>query len=170
LSERAPVRDDDAPARLAATIDAWAAAWAAEGRAVEVEHRAEPDDRGHHHWLVRLRGDEKDHVTLWLALRQRTVHAETEVTPAPEENREAVYRYLLTRNHDLREVHLALGPEAGVYLVAAIPAGELDAARLDELVGATLTYVDEVYPTAMAMGLPSLYRRRARTGARPSVE
>ena len=154
------MRDDDAPARLGETIASWAAAWAAEGRPVAVEHLGEPDDRGHYHWLVRLRGEEKDHVTLWLALRQRTVHAETEVTPAPEENREELYRYLLSRNHDLREVHLALGPEAGVYLVAAIPVGELDAARLDELVGATLTYVDEVYPTAMSMGLPALYRRR----------
>lgn len=154
------MRDEAAAARLDATIAAWSEAWAADGRAVAVEHRAEPDDRGHHHWLIRLRGEEKDHVTLWLALRQRTVHAETELMPAPEENREELYRYLLSRNHDLREVHVAIGPENGVYLVAAVPVGELDAGRLDELVGATLTYVDEIYPTAMSMGLPALYRRR----------
>ena len=53
-------------------------------------------------------------------------------------------------------MHLAIGPEAGIYLMAAVPVGELDLARLDELVGATLTYVDEVYPTAMSMGLPAL--------------
>jgi hypothetical protein len=32
--------------------------------------------------------------------------------------------------------------------------------RLDEVVGATLTYVEEIYPTAMTMGLSSFYRRR----------
>ena len=66
---------------------------------------------------VRLRGEEKDVITLWLSLRQRTVHVETEVMPAPEENREALYRYLLVKNADLRDLHLAIGPEDGIYLV-----------------------------------------------------
>jgi Putative bacterial sensory transduction regulator len=161
LSERAPVRDDGAVARLDAVVREWAELWRASGQVGEVEHRDEPDPRGHYHWLVRVRGAEKQYVTIWLALRQRTVHVETEVTPAPEENLEQLYRFLLTRNADLREVHLAIGPEAGIYLVAAVPVGELDVARLDELVGASVTYLDEIYPTAMSLGLPSLYRRRA---------
>lgn len=162
MSSRAPLRDDAAIDRLDAVVREWVEQWRAGGQVGEVEHRREPDDRGHYHWLVRVRAEEKGYVTIWLALRQRTVHVETEVTPAPEENREEVYRYLLTRNADLREVHLAIGPEAGIYLVAAVPVGEVDVERLDELVGATLTYVDEIYPTAMSMGLPALYRRRPR--------
>ena len=39
--------------------------------------------------------------------------------PAPEENREELYRYLLVKNHELRELHLAIGPEDGIYLVDA---------------------------------------------------
>jgi hypothetical protein len=163
LSDRAPLRDEAAPAHLDAVIREWVELWRAAGQVGEVEHQPHPDDRGHFHWLVRVRAEEKPYVTIWLSLRQRTVHVETEVMAAPEENREELFRYLLTRNADLREVHLAIGPEAGIYLVAAVPVGELDLARLDELVGATLTYVDEVYPTAMSMGLPSLYRRRPRT-------
>ena len=64
------------------------------------------------------------------------------------------------KNHELRELHLAIGPEDGIYLVTQIPIGELTIERLDELVGATVHYVDEMYPTAMTMGLPSVYRRR----------
>jgi hypothetical protein len=128
-----------------------------------VEHQPMPDDRGHYHWLIRLKGEEKDVITLWLSLRQRTVHAETEVTPAPEENRETLYRYLLTKNAELRELHLAIGPEDGIYLMAQIPILEVTTERLDEVVGATLTYVEEIYPTAMTMGLPSLYRRRRKS-------
>jgi len=161
LSERAPLRDDAAPERLDTVVREWVEQWCAGGQVGEVEHRNEPDDRGHYHWLIRVRADEKPHVTIWLALRQRTVHVETELTPAPEENLEEVYRYLLTRNADLRELHLAIGPEAGIYLVTAVPVGDLNAERLDELVGATITYVDEIYPTAMSLGLPALYRRRA---------
>jgi hypothetical protein len=110
-----------------------------------------------------LKGEEKDVITLWLSLRQRSVHVETEVIPAPEESRELLYRYLLVKNAELRELHLAIGPEDGIYLMAEIPVGEMTRERLDEVVGATLVYVEEIYPTAMSMGLPSLYRRRRKS-------
>lgn len=140
-------------------MSSWAKQWQASAL-LGVEHQPSPDDRGHFHWLIRLKGDEKDVITLWLSLRQRTVHIETEVIPAPEENRETLYRYLLVKNAEIRELHLAIGPEDGIYLLTQIPIGEVTVERLDEVVGATLTYVEEIYPTAMTMGLSSLYRRR----------
>ena len=66
------------------------------------------------------------------------------------------------KNADLRDLHLAIGPEEGIYLVAQVPIGEVTLARLDELVGAAVHYVDEIFPTAMSLGLASLYRRRPR--------
>jgi len=157
---RAPLSDADAASRLDETLKKWSELWHASSFVGEIEHQPLPDDRGHFHWLIRLRGEEKDVITLWLSLRQRTVYAETEVMPAPEENREELYRYLMVKNHELRELHLAIGPEAGIYLVSQIPIHELTVERLDELVGATVTYVDEIFPTAMTMGLGSVYRRR----------
>ncbi len=157
---RAPLSDANAAARLNETVHEWAAQWHASSFVGQIEHQNQPDDRGHFHWLIRLKGDEKDVITMWLSLRQRTVFVETELMPAPEENLETLYRFLLVKNHELRELHLAIGPEAGIYLVAQVPVGELDVARMDELAGATLTYVDEMFPTVMSMGLPSIYRRR----------
>jgi hypothetical protein len=157
---RAPLSDADAAVRLTATLSEWAQQWHASSFVGEIEHQAVPDDRGHFHWLIRLRGEERDVITLWLSLRQRTVFVETELMPAPEENIEALYRYLLVKNHELRELHLAIGPEAGIYLVTQVPVAELTAERMDELVGATVTYVDDMFPTVMSMGLPSIYRRR----------
>jgi hypothetical protein len=66
------------------------------------------------------------------------------------------------KNAELRELHLAIGPEDGIYLMSEVPIGEVTVERLDELVGAAVTYVDEIFPTAMTMGLPALYRRRRR--------
>jgi len=157
---RAPLGDADSASRLNETIRSWSQQWS--GTLLGIEHQASPDDRGHLHWLIRLKGEEKDVVTLWLSLRQRSVHVETELMPAPEENREALLRFLLVKNAELRDVHFAIGPEEGIYLMTQIPINEVDVERLDELVGATLTYVDENFPTAMAMGLPALYRRRPR--------
>jgi Putative bacterial sensory transduction regulator len=157
---RAPLSDADAAARLTATLGEWAHLWDASSFVGEIEHQELPDDRGHFHWLIRLKGEERDIITLWLSLRQRTVFVETELMPAPEDNIEALYRYLLVKNHELRELHLAIGPEAGIYLVTQVPIGELTVERMDELVGATVTYVDDMFPTVMSMGLPSIYRRR----------
>jgi hypothetical protein len=157
---RAPLSDADAAARLSATLGEWEQQWHASSFVGEIEHQDLPDDRGHFHWLIRLKGEERDVITLWLSLRQRTVFVETELMPAPEENVEALYRYLLVKNHELRELHLAIGPEAGIYLVTQVPIGELTVERMDELVGATVTYVDDMFPTVMSMGLPSMYRRR----------
>jgi hypothetical protein len=157
---RAPLSDADAASRLDEVLKRWSALWHASSFVGEIEHQKVPDDKGHFHWLIRLKGEEKDVITLWLSLRQRTVYAETELMPAPEENREELYRYLMVKNHELRELHLAIGPEAGIYLVTQIPIQELTVERLDELVGATVTYVDEIFPTAMTMGLGSVYRRR----------
>jgi len=156
---RAPLGDADSARQLDRTVSAWADQWHASAL-LGIEHQPLADDRGHFHWLIRLKGEEKDVITLWLSLRQRTVHVETEVTPAPEEERELLYRYLLVKNAEMRELHLAIGPEDGIYLMTQIPIGEMTIERLDEVVGATLTYVEEIYPTAMSMGLPSLYRRR----------
>lgn len=159
---RAPLSDADSAQRLDETLREWAALWRASSFVGEIEHQTMPDDKGHFHWLIRLKGEERDVITLWLSLRQRTVFAETELMPAPEENQEELYRFLMVKNHELRELHLAIGPEDGIYLVAQVPVNELTIERLDELVGATVHYVDEIFPTAMTMGLPSIYRRRRR--------
>jgi hypothetical protein len=156
----APIGDADAAQQLDVIVREWEAQWHALGLVGEVEHASHADNRGHHHWMIRLRGEEKDVIALWLTLRQRTVHFETEVMSAPEENRETLFRYLLVKNAELRDLHLAIGPEEGIYLVAQVPIGEVTLERLDELVGATVHYVDEIFPTAMSMGLASLYRRR----------
>ena len=159
---RAPVGGPDSAQHLNDTLRSWAQQWTASAL-LGIEHQPSADDRGHFHWLVRLKGDEKDVITMWLSLRQRTVHVETEVMPAPEAELEALFKFLLVKNADLRDLHLALGPEDGIYLMTEIPIHDVTVERLDELVGATLTYVDEIFPTAMAMGLPHLYRRRRTT-------
>ena len=153
----APIAGSDAVRRLGEQFATWADRWpGATLLGVDLV------DGESGRWLVRLRGEEKDVIAIWFTLRQRTVHLECEVTPAPEENLEQLYRYLLVKNAGLHQVHLAIGPEQGVYLTGAVPVAELDAESLDELIGEVVTRVDEIFPTAMSMGHASLYRRRPR--------
>jgi len=154
-----PLADIASPEERAAceaTIARWAAARLAEGGAlVAVDHHEELG-----RWYLRLRGDEKDVVTIWLTVRQRTLHHEAQVMPAPEVNVEATFEYLLRRNAHLHRLRFALGAEDAVYLVGEVPVAEVSEEELDRIVGSSLAYVDASFPTAMSIGFAGRYRRR----------
>ena len=137
-------------------IERWATARLAEGGAVVAVDRQPEAGR----WYLRLRGDEKDFVTVWLTIRQRTLHHETQVMPAPEVNVEATFEYLLRRNADLYHMRFALGAEDAVYLVGEVPVHAVTDDELDRIIGSSLAYVDDYFPTAMSIGFAGRYRRR----------
>ena len=157
---------DERARHLDELLVAWAREWTAGGLFGEIEHRDEPDPRGDYHWLLRVRGEEKDVITLWFRLAPRRVHVECELIPAPEENVETLFRFLLARNATLVPLHAAIGPEDGLYLVGSFALEEMSAAKVDEIVATTVTAVDEIYPTAMTMAHPRWYRRRPPRPAR----
>lgn len=144
-----------------ARIAAWAKARLAEpGPLVAVDRQPELG-----RWYLRLRGEEKDFVTVWLTIRQRTLHYETQFMPAPETAVEATFEYLLRRNAGLYQMRFALGPEDAVYLVGEVPVPLVTDEELDRILGSSLAYVDEMFPTAMSLGFAGRYRRRP--GGRP---
>jgi len=157
-----PLTDEQAARAFGEMLQAWAADLLANDQMVALEGTNEPDGRGQWQWLLRFAGEEKQFIALWLSVRQRTVYVESEIMPAPEENTEEVLRFALTKNAELYPLHIAIGPDSGLYLVTRFPVGEGSPELLDELCGATLRYVDELFPTMMARGFASVYRRRSR--------
>ena len=113
-----------------------------------------------HRWYVRMRGDEKAVIRGWLTLGELSLRYETQVMPAPEVNVQACYEYLLRRNSDLHGMRFCLGPEDAVYLVGQTPIRLLDVEELDRILGASLAYCDECFPTAMSIGYSGKYQRR----------
>jgi len=110
-------------------------------------------------WLVRLRGEEKTNVTIWLTVRERTLHFEAYFMPAPEANMAACWEYLLRVNQRLYGMRFAIGAEDAVYLVGQLPLARVDAVELDRIVGGLLAYSEQYFPQAMAIGYGSRYRR-----------
>ena len=146
---------EDELAVLGALIRAWAEDESASNELVaDVEEH--PEDR---RWLVRLRGDEKTMVTVWLTLRERTLHFETYFMPAPEEQVEACWGYLLRANMKLFACRFAVGPEDAVYLVGQLPWGAVDLEELDRIIGSLYAYSEQYFPSAMSIGFASRYRR-----------
>lgn len=156
----AEIASADEQAACDGRIAAWAEARLAEGGALVAVDRQPELGR----WYLRLRGDEKEFITVWLTIRQRTLHHEAQVMPAPETDVAGTFEYLLRRNAALYRMRFALGPEDAVYLVGELPVAEVDEEELDRIVGASLAYVDEVFPTAMSIGFAGVYRRRRRSG------
>ncbi len=150
-------------AAAVATVDAWVAReLASDGPLLAAERQDVTDRTASHRWYLRFKGEEKDVITVWLTLRQRTLHHEVQFMPAPEANREDTYAYLLRRNADLFGMAFCLGTEDAVYLVGRVPAALVDDDELDRIAGSSLVYVDDHFPTAMTLGYPAVYRRRPR--------
>lgn len=138
--------------RCNAAISAWA-----ESSGVAVEH-----DPSIARWYVRLEGEEKDVVTIWMTIRQRTLRHETHFMPAPETNVCETYEYLLRRNGSLKGMRFCLGVEDAVFLVGEMPVAAVNEDEIDRIAGASLEYVDAFFPAAMTIGYSNVYRRRPR--------
>ena len=100
-----PATDSELDA-IEAHIDEWLQRQLDENPMLVAVDRGEPGER---RWYVRLRGEEKDFTTIWLTLGQRTLHYETYVMPAPEENQEQFYEHLLRRNAKLVGAQFCVG-------------------------------------------------------------
>ena len=110
-------------------------------------------------WYVRMRGEEKTVITVWLTLRERTLHYETYFMPAPEERVEACFEYLLRSNLKLFGMRFAIGPEDALYLVGQMPLGAIDEDELDRIVGSAYAYSEQYFAPAMSIGYASKFRR-----------
>ncbi len=159
--EWAGILGPDEREQVCARIDTWAEReLAAGGALVAVDRQVGGDPiTGAPRWYLRLRGEEKEFVTVWLTLRQRTLRHEAQFMPAPETNTQATWEYLLRRNADMAGVSFALGAEDAIYLVGRVPVARVDDDELDRIVGASLAYTDECFPTAMSIGYEGRYRR-----------
>jgi hypothetical protein len=135
-------------------IDRWTASERVTNPIVAaVDH--EPAER---RWFVRLKGEERATTTVWLTLRQRTLHYETYFMPAPEEQAEAVYEYLLRANARLFGMRFAIGAEDALYLVGQMPLSAVDDEELDRIVGSTYAYAEQYFRPAMRLGFGSRFK------------
>jgi hypothetical protein len=158
-----PVANDATVRAAIAAIDAWIAAWSEDGSFLELgERHPVTDGTATWQWYLRFRGEEKDAITVWATLNQRTLHTEVQLMPAPDANAAEVYAYLLAANASLYGMAYAIGPEGAIYLVGRTAVGAIDEATLDRIFGTAVVAVDAVFPHAMTLAYPELYRRRRR--------
>jgi hypothetical protein len=108
-------------------------------------------------WFVRMHGEQKDVFSVWFTLGQRTLHYETYVMPAPEENHAAFYEHLLRRNVRLYGAAFAIGAEDAVFLTGQFPAYAVTDAELDRILGSLYAYTEQFFRPALRIGYASRF-------------
>jgi Putative bacterial sensory transduction regulator len=145
-----------------AAMESWISTVREENRLVTSIERDPEIDR----WYIRVRGDDKTVITLWVTVREHTLAYETYFMPAPEENVAACYEYVLRANQRLYNYRFAIGGEDAIYLVGQLPFVALRADtvhdELDQVLGGAYAYSEECFRTAMSIGFASKYRPQPR--------
>ena len=144
---------------LRSRVDTWASGLLAGNAAIAAVDRGTRDDTplGEPRWYIRMRGDEKDFITVWLTLGQRTLRYETYVLPAPEENEQQVADLLLRRNDTLVGCHFSIGGEDAIYLRGELPDVAVDDAELDRILGTLYATVESNFRPLLRLAFASRF-------------
>ena len=141
--------------RLDQRIDAWLAEQLRDNPIVAAVDRDRAS--GERRWFVRVTGEAKDVFTVWFHLRQRTLHYETYVMPAPETNEAAFYEHLLRRNLKLYGAAFCIGDEDAVFLVGQLDNAAVDDDELDRVLGSLYEWVERFFRPALRIGFATRF-------------
>lgn len=110
-------------------------------------------------YVVTLPGEHKLKTLCNLILEDHALRVEAFVVRNPEQNHEQLWRLLLRRNASMYAVAFTVDEHGDVYLMGRVPRGGLDAAELDRILGAVLSYADGVFDLALEIGFTESIRR-----------
>ena len=119
------------------------------------------------HVIVELPGERKLKTTVLLTAGVHGVRVEAFVCRRADENHEAVYRFLLTRNRRLYGVAYTLDNIGDIYLVGRLSPEAITAAEVDRVLGQVLAAADGDFNKILEIGfLTSIHREWAWRTAR----
>ena len=95
-------------------------------------------------FVVTLPGITKLRTTAALTVGEHALTVNAFVARNPDENHEAVYRWLLERNRRMFAVAFAVDHLGDIYLVGRLPLAAVTVDELDGVIGAVLEYAEAV--------------------------
>ena len=106
-----------------------------------------------------LPGEKKLQTPVRLDVGEHALGVHAFVCRNPDENHEAVYRWLLQKNLRMYAVSFAVDRLGDIYLDARLPLSSVGPDDLDRLLGSMLTYADESFNTILELGFASSIRK-----------
>jgi hypothetical protein len=122
---------------------------------LDVDHHRREEGQ----FLVTLPGTNRLQTHCWLLVRDHSLFVQAFVCRQPDEDHDAVYRFLLQRNARLYGVHYALDRIGDIHLIGRIGLHAVDAAELDRVLGQVLEAADGDFNTLLELGFATSIRR-----------
>lgn len=110
-------------------------------------------------FVVSLPGERKLVTTCAIVVGQHSVTFNAFVIRAPEENQQAIYRWLLEKNARMYGVYFAADTHGDIYLVGRMALHAVNEAEIDRYLGSVLQYSDSSFDQLLEMGFASAIRR-----------
>lgn len=125
----------------------------------EIEATEEQSETGEVRVSFSLPGTNKLQTPVRLDLGRHALGIHAFVCRRPDENFEAVYRFLLEQNMRLFGVAYGLDSDGDIYLDARLPLSAVNLDDLDRLLGSVLTYADEAFNVLLELGFATSIRK-----------
>lgn len=110
-------------------------------------------------FITTLPGERKLATTCAIVVGQHSVTFNAFVIRAPEENHEAVYRWLLEKNARMYGVWFAIDSHGDVYLVGRMALHAVTEGEIDRYLGSILQYSDSSFDLLLEMGFAGAIKR-----------
>ncbi|WP_447038893.1 YbjN domain-containing protein [Streptomyces sp. DSM 118878] len=110
-------------------------------------------------YVVKLPGTRKLSTTLSMIVGKHSLSLNAFVIRHPDENHEAVHRWLLERNLRLYGVGYAIDSLGDIYLAGKLPLAAVTSEELDRLLGSVLSAADDSFNTLLELGFASAIRK-----------
>jgi hypothetical protein len=120
-----------------------------------VEYERAEDGR----FVVTLPGERKQKTLCNLIPGEHALRIEAFVMRHPDENREALYEFLLQRNARMYGVAFSVDPAGDIFLVGRVAPHSVTPDEIDRLLGAVLEYADGTFNQLLEIGFSTAIRR-----------
>ncbi len=108
---------------------------------------------------VELPGEHRLKTVCWLTVGRHALAIEAFVMRQPDENRERVYAYLLSRNASTYVVSWSIDDSGDVYLSGRLPLEAIGHDEIDRVLGSVLSNADDQFDTLLQLGFGASIRR-----------
>jgi len=109
--------------------------------------------------VVSLPGTNKQFVNVAMTIGDTLFKIESFVARNPDENHEAVYRWILEQNRKLLVINYCLDHLGDIYLSGTLPIATVDLDQIDQLLGVMLQTSDNSFNILLELGFKSAIER-----------
>ena len=122
-------------------------------------HDLEYEQKDSSTFLISLPGEKKLQTHCALIVGDHSLSINAFVIRKPDENKEAVFEYLLKKNASMYSIAFAVNELGDIYLVGRLPLDAVNEREIDRILGAVLQYADSSFNPLLELGFSSAIRR-----------